>query len=476
MTDPSRTKVAIVGAGAGGVLLASALARPGELFDVVLIDPKPGRGLAYGCADEQMLLNTPAGAMSLDAESPDGFVHWLNAYRSRPRRWCAEDFAPRRLLGDYLADRLRNLEARTPGLGTTRAIAARVETIERAPSGWTLRLSSRERLFADVVVLATGPARPRPLIFNGRELIESYVQDDPWDEAAARKAHDGREVLLVGAALTAADIAAAFWRRDPSTRVIAVSRHGLAPRVHSDLPANAPALAAPYPSTARELHTRLCNSAGFVEEEASIRPGVFAGLNSVGAQVWARLPDEERRMFLRHFRSYWDVERHRLAPALGAVLQDAIASGRLELIRGRIAEARPLKDGSGARVAVLTNAGPRALTVGAVVNCTGPEPDPYRSRNPLLLDLLAQGIVSADPLGLGLQVDGDCAAIDASGEVSCDLFAMGALTQGQFFEVTAFPEIRGQAARLARLIASSRDRSPGQRTSAPGALVVELRR
>jgi uncharacterized NAD(P)/FAD-binding protein YdhS len=454
MVGSSRPTLAIVGAGAGGVLLASALAKPGRLFDVVLVDPRPGRGVAFGSADEELLLNTPAGAMSLDPESPGGFLQWLNTYRSRQQPWTPEDFVSRRLFGDYLADRLRNLEARPPGLGATRAVAARVETIERHSSGWFLHLSSRERLAAGVVVLATGPARPRALIFNGRDQVEAYVQDDPWDEAGVRRAASGGDVLLVGSALTAADVAAAIWRRDPDRRVIALSRHGLAPRTHAPAVPGSPRLCPPYPSTARELFTRLCNSAGFTEEEPKVRRGVFAGLNEIGGQLWARLPEDERRMFLRHFRPYWDVERHRLAPALGATLEQAFRDGRFQLTRGRLAEAKPLKDGSGARVALLTNTGPRALTVGLIINCTGPESDPYRSRNPLLLDLLAQGIVSADPLGLGLRVDEDGAAIDATSEVSPDLYAMGALTQGRFFEITAIPDIRRQAAHLAERIAA----------------------
>ena len=43
MSDAPRRRIAIVGAGAAGTLLAGALARPGPvLFDVTLIDTRPG--------------------------------------------------------------------------------------------------------------------------------------------------------------------------------------------------------------------------------------------------------------------------------------------------------------------------------------------------------------------------------------------------------------------------------------------------
>lgn len=452
IVQPRSPRVAIVGAGASGVLLANALARPGVTFEVTLVDPKPGRGVAYGGADEHHLLNTRVGNMSLDAGSPEGFLDWLNTYHPRSPAWDEGDFAPRKLFGDYLERRLRDLEGRTPGLGTTRVIRAKAEAAEQLEDGWALRLSNGERLTADVLVLATGVARPRPLLFHGREAIEAYVQDDPWDDQALKGAASGGDVLLVGSGLTAVDVATALWRRNRNTRVLAVSRHGMLPRVHASPTPGAPALTPPYPTTARELYAKLRAAADFVEGDQSLRHGVFLNLREISAQLWSRLPHGERAMFLRHFRSYWEVERHRIPPAAAEVIQKAIRGKRLEVVRGRVAEAKPTPNGAAARVALITQNGPRALTVSRIINCTGPEPDPFRSRNPLLLDLLAQGAAAADPLGLGLHVDEGSKVLNAGGAPTPKLFAMGALTQGQFFEITAVAEIRAQAERVAALI------------------------
>jgi hypothetical protein len=54
-----------------------------------------------------------------------GFVDWLNAFRRRAERWTEADFAPRKLYGDHLEGRLRNLCGRTPGLGSTRCMPRR---------------------------------------------------------------------------------------------------------------------------------------------------------------------------------------------------------------------------------------------------------------------------------------------------------------------------------------------------------------
>ena len=450
MAELLRWKIAIVGAGAGGVLLASALARPGPvLFDVTLIDTRPGRGLAYGVSDEGLLLNARAGVMSLDPSSSSGFVDWLNTYRTRGEAWTDADFAPRRLYGDYLEARLRDLCGRTPGLGSTRWLQGTVKALALQDGGWSLQLASGERLEAETVVLATGPGKPRPLLFNGRAEVEAYVQDDPWDEAALKSLRTGGDVLIAGQGLSFADAASAVWRLDPNIRVVAVSRHGLPPRIHGAEGEGETLFAGGYPSTARELQTRLLNASGLVEDDPEIRVSRVEDLRRHGAGVWAAWGPQERQMFQRHFRPYWDAERHRLPPAVGETLQAAAKRGKLELVRGRIAEAKPLKDGMGARVALMTHAGPRALTVRRIVNCTGPETDPYRARNPALLDLLAQGLISADDLGLGIRVTDDFAAVGADGRTTPGLFALGVLTLGSVFEITGVPEIRAQVQALA---------------------------
>ena len=449
-----KSNVTIIGAGASGVLLANALVKSDTPLSVVLIDPKPGRGVAYGGGDPDHLLNTRIGNMSIDAPKRSGFLDWLNIFRPRPEGWSEEDFAPRRLYGDYLEQRLRDLENRTPGLGATRVVRARAMAAEQSGDGWVIRTDVGDHIRSETLVLATGLARPRPLMFHGRDAIEALVQDDPWDEAALRTLPLGGEVLLVGSGLTALDTATAIWRRDPDAHVTIVSRHGLLPRVHASPPASAPVLEQPYPTTARELFARLRAAAEFVEGDASLRHGVFLGLREIGSALWSALPDDERLAFLRHFRRYWEVERHRVPPVQAAAVRGALDDGRLEVLRGRLAEARPSADGATARVALLTPSGPKAKSVGRVINCTGPEPDPFRSRNPLLLDLIAQGAAAADPLGLGLHVDDDSAAIGSRGEPTPDLYALGALTQGRFFEITAVAEIRLQAERLAqRLLA-----------------------
>lgn len=59
-----------------------------------------------------------------------------------------------------------------------------------------------------------------------------------------------------------------------------------------------------------------------------------------GYDLWHVLPVAERRRLVRHLRPYWDVHRFRIAPQVEAVLDAAIASGRLDILAGSVADAR----------------------------------------------------------------------------------------------------------------------------------------
>ena len=50
---------------------------------------------------------------------------------------------------------------------------------------------------------------------------------------------------------------------------------------------------------------------------------------------------------------------------------------------------------------------------------------------------------------LGLDVDEKNRVLDATGATQADLFAMGALTRGRWWEITAIPEISRRATELA---------------------------
>ena len=74
--------------------------------------------------------------------------------------------------------------------------------------------------------------------------------------------------------------------------------------------------------------------------------------------------------------------------------------------------------------------------------------------DPLLQALLRQGVSRPDPLRLGLDVTPTGALRNRHGVASERLFAVGTLTRGVFWEVTAVPELRQQCEAVARHVAS----------------------
>jgi uncharacterized NAD(P)/FAD-binding protein YdhS len=94
------------------------------------------------------------------------------------------------------------------------------------------------------------------------------------------------------------------------------------------------------------------------------------------------------------------------------------------------------------------------LEAARVVNCSGPGCDYDRIQHPLVRSLLADGQVRPDPLRLGLDVTGNCATRDRHGAISRRLFAVGPVTKGAFWEITAVPDTRDQCESLARHLAT----------------------
>ena len=87
---------------------------------------------------------------------------------------------------------------------------------------------------------------------------------------------------------------------------------------------------------------------------------------------------------------------------------------------------------------------------GWLINGTGPAADVIATADPLIRYLLDSGLARADPLRLGLETDSRGALHTAGGGPASDIFTLGPPLRGRWYETTAIPEIRDQAALLAR--------------------------
>ena len=84
-----------------------------------------------------------------------------------------------------------------------------------------------------------------------------------------------------------------------------------------------------------------------------------------------------------------------------------------------------------------------------VVNCSGTGRALSGEAEPILRQAVARGLARPDACHRGLDVEADGGVIGRTGAPSAGLYALGPLTAGRFFEITAVPEIRVQCATVA---------------------------
>jgi uncharacterized NAD(P)/FAD-binding protein YdhS len=455
----SRSSFAIVGGGAAGTLTAARLVdEAGRLhrpIEVTLIDPRPsiGRGIAYSTDDDRHLLNVPVRKMSAYSEDGGHFARWLEATDGTPSDPCG--YAPRGRYGDYLHHVLDDAQRRTPW-ATVRHLRDRVIDLGHDRGRCQLTMAAGDSVEVDAVVLAVGHL--------GAEL--SWVPDslrsssrfvaDPWTAGTL----DGLEgdVLLVGTGLTMVDAVRVLDR--PGRVIHATSRHGVLPQPHitGQLPVmEAPELPSPTPTLA-ELHAVMeSHLAKATARYGDWRPAVDS-VRAMTQRLWAGLCEADRAEFLALDARWWDSVRHRIPPASAAALDAARAADRLAVHTARVIEAAESADG----VDVTLSDG-AVLRVAAVINCAGPCNDPQVSDDPLIRSLVDRGLARGGPLGIGLDTDADGALLDGDGTAALPVWTLGSLRRGTLWESTAIPEIRDQAAALARQLlgpALTRDRRP----------------
>ena len=427
--------VVVVGGGFSGTMAAAQLVRQG--LGVVLVEGggRAGLGTAYSTREAVHLLNVPAAKMSAWPDRPSDFVEAGHD---------AAAFVPRREFGAYLRAILDQAVADGLVLVAAKAVSAVRD------GDWQVTLADGSSISARALVLAQGN-QPPGTMRAGEGVDPALFVNNPWGpEARAaidRVTASGGDVLILGTGLTMVDMVLSLAAAGHQGRIMALSRRGQVPRAHAphdpapvdfdDVPqGNVLALW-------RWLRAR-GGAVGWRGAVDALRPHAQA--------LWRGLSDAEQERFLRHARPYWDVHRHRIAPQVADQLRGMIGEGQLEVVAGRIGAVREFDGGLSVEIArrgrpspaLKTNGG--ADTFAAVFNCTGPLGAMARTRDPLLRQMIDDRLVRIDRLGMGL-------AVDQASRAGPRVWALGPLTKGEFWEIVAVPDIRGQAAEVADDIA-----------------------
>jgi uncharacterized NAD(P)/FAD-binding protein YdhS len=411
------------------MLTAVAFSRPDDR-PVVLLDRAGAfaRGVAYTTSEDVHLLNVPAGRMSADPDAPADFLDWL--VRRQPEA-NAETFARRSLYGEYLAERL----ARAPGVVCRHGEAVDIAATDR---GLRIGLEDGTTLEASSVVVAPGNLPPM-LPPGWAELPSHLAWRTPWGGEGPWPARDA-EILLLGAGLTAVDVALSLDARGHRGTIHVLSRHGLLPRPNP-VRAFTGGGASVLPHGLRALVRWMRAETEHTDARALIdfaRPRI--------TELWQALSGAEQRRFLRHVRPWFDVHRHRIAPEVAARLAALAAEGRLRVHAGRLSSIAA----RGGRLSVQYR--PRgerrtaSLEVALAVPCTGPDQQLGRAPDRFIVSLLARGLARPGPHGIGLATRPDGSV---EGPAADRLWTLGPMRRGELWETTAIPEIRVQARAIA---------------------------
>jgi len=433
----SRRTLVLCGDGASAVLLVCALARQaGQGLSIVIIgrSEKAGRGIAYSTSNPHHLLNVPAARMSADINRPDQFVQWLAARGIAAQDW-PQSFVSRSLYGAYLSELLEATLNANPDL-EVRFIRGEVKSLMKKHLGWMVAHDGGA-VNADLVALATGNDLPPPIAPHQSKKLRTHISDDPW---AAHQVAKDQDVLILGSGLTAIDAVISLKGRGHTGKIHLLSRHGLLPQPHV-APVPSPPLPQPFPKTVLGLLRAMRDQLGRAPAAAHWQ-GLMDAMRPHWSQIWQALPMAEKRRFLRHAVTVWNVHRHRLAPAVGEFLRQGLTQN-LRLVKGRLKRLKSAKKGLVATIA--HGAQEHALEIGHVINCTGPNPNPDRTHDHLIENLVASRLARAGEAGIGLDVDGRNRVLDKTGTAQPSLLAMAALTRGHWWEITAIPEIAQQA-------------------------------
>lgn len=466
--------ILIIGGGFCGVacavqVLRLAGARP---VRVLLLERATLGGLAYSRCGAEHLLNVPAGRMSAVDDDAESFLRFA---RMRLPRAAASDFLPRRLYGDYLGALLDAASRATaaaaaadrPGWGTRAEVPrARLERVAGQAiallpdaAGLHAILADGRVLHADRVVLATGHFAPcDPASADAAFYADSRYQRDPWDFARLASLHPSEPVLLLGSGLTAVDVALTLLARGVQ-RITMLSRHGLLPQPHRGFHALRhahPALSAGPAALWGDATTVRAQFRAFrvhLRDPSALRAvwrgeagegggcggggdwrDAMAALRPHTAAVWQAWTEKERKRFLRHVQPYWDSHRHRLAPAAHAQLQRALQDGRLSVMAARALACA----GDAERVRItLRRRGATAvedLWAARVINCTGSCPAPARGDDPLIAQLVVDGILQGAQVARAWEER---------------VRYVGPWLKAAHWEATAVPELRKFAAQAA---------------------------
>ncbi len=444
-------KIAIVGGGATGTLLAINLIKHAgkQPLEINLVEKRErlGRGVAYSTVKDFHLLNVPAAKMGAFPDDVEHFHRWL---ADSHYHYAPNDFAPRRIYGEYLRELFSQTLKNKGANVVVNVLDDEATDVSVDESRAQIALASGAVLYTDKVVLAFGNFPPPHPKSESQSFInaEKYFRN-PWRADLTEKIAKTDDVFIIGTGLTFADVVTSLYHNRHAGKIFGFSTRGLLPAVHR--------LGYSYPSFSGELksQTKITDLLKTVrrhikaaDANGSDWRAVIDSLRPQTQEIWQTLPEPEKRYFMQHLSRYWNVARHRLPPETWRILNKLQAANQLQIGRGRLRNIEAGEDGK-FTITYSADGVETNFSADAAINCIGSESDFNRVESPLVVNLLGKGLIKTDSLKMGVDAAPDGKTIDKNGMVSDVILTVGTALKGVLWESTAMPEIRAQANKLA---------------------------
>jgi uncharacterized NAD(P)/FAD-binding protein YdhS len=486
-------QINIIGAGFAGSAVAMQLIQQARTALQIRLFERTDQaqtGVAYADQGLDLLLNVPAGRMSLWPDLPHHFVHWLAQqveFSALTVPQLASSFVPRRCYGRYLQQQWQHSQqlAKSKGilLESINADIRQLQIRQGKPLIYGHRLDAApqqgepwhfDHWHSDALILACGNEQPAAPAVMPTELRQHPAyRPDPWRAQSYQGLTADSQVLILGNGLSMVDAVLALRQAGVHRPVLSLSPHGFAMLAHPTVTTTASqSQQPPLPPTAASSPRALFNwfqqhRQPHTDAAKLDAQQLLDAIRPHSQRYWRQFSDWQKQQFLRHLRHRWGVLRHKLPPEMMATIFDAQQQGWLQVRAGQLQAVAPCGEQLLVEWRGRGESTRQQLRVDALINCTGPATDYRRLPGHWLQQAIADGILAPGPLGQGLAlavttaghddkalVTAELQLADAQGQAQAGLYAMGPMLRGALWETTAVHEIRQQAVLIATAVLS----------------------
>jgi uncharacterized NAD(P)/FAD-binding protein YdhS len=455
--------IGIIGTGLSGSLCAINLLKNSQSPIKILLFEKDAkrfaRGVAYSNDFTYQPLNVVADAMSLFEDKPLHFYHWTlerkNEY-SLPEDFNPKSFISRKIFGDYLTDTLEQT-IQDHAQHSVTVVYDEVCSVSQSTHQYKVFTTHEGMHHCNKIILALGNFPPANFQLANNDFLDNeYYEANPWRVGLVDDIKAEEDILFVGSGLTMVDLLINLKQKNHKGKIFVVSRKGLLPNLHKPYNTNI------ISWSDEELYSGLHNL--FVSLRKKIKEknnegidwrNIIDSLRLYTPSIWKSFSHEEKNIFFRRLRSYWEIHRHRVPQESMRLIQHYFDKEELKLFAAKLEEIHVEENSF--FVSFINNKLKikQAISVNRIINCTGPESNYKNLSNSIIAEMLEKNYLSLDNNNYSLLCNSNGAALTKDEKINEHLYLIGPIRKTTEWESTALREIRSQSILLANALLDS---------------------